>query len=85
VARLEAVGREWTALLDGLDAEGAARAVSYVNSKGEPWTSTAGDILLHVALHSSYHRGQIAMALRDGGEEPPYTDYIHCVRQGLVD
>jgi uncharacterized damage-inducible protein DinB len=42
------------------------------------------DVLTHVILHSAYHRGQIASAVRAGGETPAYTDLIHAVRQGLV-
>ncbi len=53
------------------------RQVSYVTSKGDRFTSTLGDILLHVALHSSYHRGQVAAAVRAAGGEPVNTDYIH--------
>jgi uncharacterized damage-inducible protein DinB len=59
--------------------------VSYKNSKGEPWSSTVEDILTHVLLHSAYHRGQIAADLRAGGAQPPYTDFIHAARQGLIE
>jgi len=61
------------------------RPVSYTNSKGEPWSSSVGDILTHLVIHSAYHRGQIASDLRDAGQEPAYTDYIHAVRQGLIE
>ncbi len=60
------------------------KTVPYVNSKGEPWTSRVGDILTHVVLHSSHHRGQIASDIRAAGHEPPYTDYIHAVRRGFL-
>jgi uncharacterized damage-inducible protein DinB len=59
------------------------RIVSYTNSKGEPWTSTVEDILTHIVIHSAYHRGQIASDIRNAGQEPAYTDYIHAIRQGL--
>ena len=59
--------------------------MAYVNSKGEQWSTTVEDILLHVVLHSSYHRGQVAYILRAGGFTPPYTDYVHCIRNGLVE
>jgi uncharacterized damage-inducible protein DinB len=61
------------------------RLVAYTNSKGEPWTSTVEDILIHTIVHSAYHRGQIASDMRSAGLEPAYTDYIHAVRQGLVE
>ena len=56
------------------------RDVTYTNSAGQQFTSRAEDILLHVALHGSYHRGQVAMLIRDGGGTPAPTDYIAFVR-----
>ena len=76
---------EWEELLGTLAPETLAREVSYVNSKGEPWTSSFEDILLHVPLHSTYHRGQIAAELRASGREPAYTDFIHAARQHLIE
>jgi uncharacterized damage-inducible protein DinB len=74
-------------LVRALPAEAGAltRPVPYTNSKGEPWTSTVEEILTHVVIHSAYHRGQIASDLRGAGQEPAYTDYIHAVRQELVE
>jgi uncharacterized damage-inducible protein DinB len=65
-------------------ADPLSRQVSYTNSKGEAWTSTVEDILTHIVIHSAYHRGQIASDVRSAGLEPAYTDYIHAVRQGLL-
>jgi uncharacterized damage-inducible protein DinB len=59
--------------------------VEYRNSKGESFSSRAEDILIHVLFHSAYHRGQIALQMRASGMEPAYTDFIHAVRQGLVE
>jgi uncharacterized damage-inducible protein DinB len=61
-----------------------SRRIHYTNSKGETWTSTVEEILTHVVIHSAYHRGQIASDVRAAGLEPAYTDYIHAVRQGLI-
>jgi len=83
-AEAEAMPADWRRFLAGLDEDGLGREIAYVNSKGEPWRSAVGDVLTHVALHSAHHRGQIAAALRAGGAAPPYTDYIHCVRQGRL-
>ena len=74
----------WRAHLAGLSEEGLSRRVIYVNSKGEPWESATGDILMHAVMHSGYHRGQIASDLRAAGFEPAYTDFIHAVRQGFI-
>ncbi len=78
------LAQRWRNLLAGLDAADLARSVSYLNSKGEAWESTIGSILTHVLLHSAYHRGQIASALREAGHAPPYVDYIHAVRSGAL-
>ena len=54
--------------------------VPYTNSAGLAFRSAIQDILLHVALHGCYHRGQVALLLRQGGAEPAPTDYIAFVR-----
>jgi uncharacterized damage-inducible protein DinB len=82
--RLDEIGGLWRIYTGELTEAKLRESVSYVNSKGEPWTSSVEDILTHVALHSSHHRGQIAADLRAAGHTPPYTDYIHAARRGLV-
>lgn len=76
---------DWMRYLEELDEDGLADGVAYRNSKGEFWTSTAGDILTHMVVHGGYHRGQIAAAVREAGGEPAYTDFIHAVRTGVID
>lgn len=56
------------------------RKATYRNSKGEEFHTPVGEILLHVFLHGSYHRGQIALRMRDGGDQPVNTDFINFVR-----
>lgn len=72
----------WRDYIDGLTEAHLTQSVSYTNSKGEPWESTRADILMHVVMHSAYHRGQVAAEMRAAGIEPAYTDFIHAVRQG---
>jgi uncharacterized damage-inducible protein DinB len=84
-AQLAGLARLWQEFLAQLSDAGLSKKITYKNSKGEPWTSTVEDILTHVVLHSAYHRGQIASQVRAGGDQPAYTDYIHAVRQGLVE
>lgn len=79
MAAANAVG--YARLLAGLDDAGLAREVEYANSQGVPFRTAVVDILSHVALHGSYHRGQIAAALRTAGEEPVNTDFITFVRE----
>ncbi len=84
-AQINGLAVSWREFLAQISPDGLSQKVSYKNSKGEPWTSTVEDILTHVLLHSAYHRGQIASHMRAAGETPVYTDYIHAVRQGLID
>jgi uncharacterized damage-inducible protein DinB len=56
------------------------RKVGYKNSAGKAFETTLNDMLLHVFTHGGYHRGQIAMQLRQQGLEPVNTDYIMWVR-----
>jgi uncharacterized damage-inducible protein DinB len=78
------LGRIWSDYLNGLDADGLAQNITYQNSKGESWSNSVEDILTHVIMHSTYHRGQIAGDMRAAGHTPAYTDFIHGVRQKLV-
>lgn len=82
VARL---GERWTRYLERLAPEDLNRTVSYRNSRGEDWSSTAGDILTHVTIHGAYHRAQIAAEVREGGGQPAYTDFIQAARLGLLE
>ena len=58
------------------------RTVSYRNSAGVAFESKVCDVLFHVALHGSYHRGQVAAGVRRAGAAPLFTDYIAYVRGG---
>lgn len=83
-AEAATLGKLWFEHLDLITAGDVAQTVTYTNSKGEAYTSTIVDVLTHVIIHSAYHRGQIASHMREIGQAPPYTDFIHGVRQGLV-
>jgi uncharacterized damage-inducible protein DinB len=62
-------------------AEALARVVEYQTTTGQALRNTVADILGHVALHGSYHRGQIALLTRQGGGAPAATDYIVYARR----
>jgi uncharacterized damage-inducible protein DinB len=80
-AQIEPLRESWAAYLSTAD---PSSSISYMNTKGERWTSVVGDVLTHVVIHGAYHRGQIASAVRAAGSPPPYTDYIHCTRIGAI-
>jgi uncharacterized damage-inducible protein DinB len=67
--------------LDALDEGDLTSEVAYTNQQGSPYRTKVCDILIHVAMHGSYHRGQIAAVVRGAGAEPVNTDYITYVRE----
>lgn len=78
---IEENDRDWTGFLGGLREEDLDREVIYVNSKGTEFNTPVRDILTHVLIHGGYHRGQIALAMRNAGAEPLVTDYIDWTRR----
>ncbi len=77
---LRQVHADYAQYLANLTIEELDRVVDYVNSAGDGFESTVADILTHVAVHAAYHRGQVALLLRDGGHEPNPSDYIAYTR-----
>ena len=67
-------------LLTGADELLLERRASYKTSEGVPYENTYRDLLTHVLLHSSIHRGNIVLKMREEGLEPPKVDYILYLR-----
>lgn len=82
--RLEELRGDWEEFFAGLNEAALGRESSYRNTKGESFSNTVGDVLMHVAMHGTYHRGQIAAEVRAAAGEPAYTDFIHAVRTAAV-
>lgn len=85
IALADELALAWKRYLAELPEDGFQLEIEYRNSKGEPWTSRVEDVLTHVLMHSTYHRGQLALQMRASGLEPAYTDFIHAVRRGFVE
>lgn len=66
----------FTGLLSGLNDGNLDDFVFYTNSKGTKFKNSLRDILIHVALHGQYHRGQINLCIRADKFEPVNVDYI---------
>ncbi len=69
-------------LLSTVSDDTLASEVVYTNQLRRTFRTRVDDILIHVAMHGAYHRGQIAAAVRAGGGEPVNTDFITYVREG---
>jgi len=62
--------------LQGLSALDLNASIAYVNQHGETWSYPLWQQMVHVANHSTYHRGQITTLLRQLGEQPIITDFL---------
>jgi uncharacterized damage-inducible protein DinB len=70
----EKAGNEWLAFIENTD--NFNRELTYKNYVNEPYTNNVENIMIHLVNHSSYHRAQIALLLRQKGFEPINTDFI---------
>lgn len=57
------------------------RVAAYKTSEGVPHENTYRELLTHVLLHSSIHRGNIVLKMREEGLVPPKIDYILYLRE----
>jgi uncharacterized damage-inducible protein DinB len=74
--RLSKVEGECAEFIDGLTDQSLDAAITYTNTRGEQWTYPLGQMLQHVANHSSYHRGQVVTMLRQLGAEVYPVDLL---------
>ncbi|MCU0356882.1 MAG: hypothetical protein MUE95_04830 [Cyclobacteriaceae bacterium] len=48
----------------------------YHNYIGHSYENKVENIMIHIVNHGTYHRGQIALLMRERGYEPVNTDFI---------
>lgn len=65
-----------------LATESPQRLVQYRNQTGKTFVTPVKDIVIHAANHGTYHRGQLASAVKNAGGMPAVTDYIAWCRLG---
>jgi uncharacterized damage-inducible protein DinB len=82
-ARVRSTQEMWAAYLERLDDAELARVFTYQSLDGGFFQNTIEDILTQLFGHSWYHRGQIALSLRDAGAEPVPTDFVYWTRESI--
>jgi len=70
----EEAGRLWLEFVESTD--DFNRELTYTNYVNDPYVQNVETIMIHLVNHSSYHRAQIALLLRQKGYEPINTDFI---------
>lgn len=68
------IGKQWLDFVSGTD--NFDRELTYRNYTNDPYTNNVENIMIHLVNHSSYHRAQVAMLMRQKGFEPINTDFI---------
>jgi len=68
-------------LLRRFDDEGLDLKTNYRTSEGVWYENTFRELLTHVLFHSSIHRGNIILKLREENFTPPKIDYIIYLRE----
>ena len=75
------INERYEKLLKRFDDEGLDLYIRYRTSQGIKHENSYRELLTHVLFHSATHRGNIVIKLREGGFEPPATDYIIYLRE----
>lgn len=71
---VEEADRLWMEYIEVTD--DFSQVLKYNNYVGNYFENKVEQIMIHLVNHGSYHRGQVAMLLRQKGFEPVNTDYI---------
>ena len=71
---VEDAASAWIAFIE--ETESFERVLKYNNYVGDYYENKLEEIMVHLVNHGSYHRGQVALLLRQNGYEPINTDLI---------
>jgi uncharacterized damage-inducible protein DinB len=82
-ARLDQMHSTWSRYFDQLTETELSRVFTYTSYEGKRFANAVEDILTQLFGHSWYHRGQIALLLRQIGAEPAATDFVFWTREPL--
>ncbi|HEY2093728.1 MAG TPA: DinB family protein [Thermoanaerobaculia bacterium] len=75
-AQLQTIETEWQSFVAALSDDDLHRVIDYVKIDGESGSRKLAHLLQHVVNHSTYHRGQVAMRIREAGGTPIGTDFL---------
>lgn len=71
-------------LIRRFEEEGLNLRAEYRTSEGVRQENTFRELLTHVLFHSSIHRGNIILKMREEGFTPPKVDYIIYLRETCI-
>lgn len=75
------IAANYEKLIRRFEEEGLDLEANYKTGEGVSHSNTYRELLTHVLFHSSIHRGNIILKMREEGFAPPKTDYIIYLRE----
>lgn len=76
---------DWSKYLNRLSDADLDRVFEYKSLEGQPFRNTVVDVLTQLFGHSWYHRGQIAVLVRQLGGTPAITDFVFWCREPIAE
>jgi len=73
IAEIPQIDTAFKALLEGTSQAGLDRPVRFTDIRGNIVERAIAELIFHTFDHCTYHRGQIAMIVRQAGGEPAKT------------
>lgn len=80
----KSINEEWIEFVLSLQENDFNNLIKYRNLKGEDCISKIWEIATHMINHSTYHRAQIASAVRSMNIQPAVTDLIGYARLNKI-
>ena len=75
------ISEKYEKLIRRFEEEGLDIRTKYKSSEGIGYENDFREMLTHVLFHSSIHRGNIMLKMREEGFTPPKIDYIIYLRE----
>lgn len=72
----------WSELLEGRDPK---QTISYTDLAGRERQTSLADAVVHIALHGSFHRGQISLLIGSAKHPAPDTGLVQAIHGGGLD
>lgn len=72
--------REWMQFLTATSPDNWNRRISYINSRGASFVNSLEEVVTQTINHSTHHRAQVSLMIRQAGQQPPGLDFISFAR-----
>ncbi|PWB67996.1 hypothetical protein C3F09_12520 [candidate division GN15 bacterium] len=72
--------RDWMQFLSVVAPDGWNRRISYTNSRGVAFVNSLEEVVTQTINHSTHHRAQVSLLIRQAGQQPPALDFISFAR-----